>query len=69
MFDFLIELQDATVSMLGRIVFNKGSSVHRTLMALYSSIIEQVDAAIALRHAGKAAGVETILRSSLGGLR
>ncbi|MER9729880.1 DUF5677 domain-containing protein [Mesorhizobium sp. M0217] len=63
--DFLPELFAATMDMLPQVVFNKGQKVHRTLIALYSTVIEQVDSAMILQAKGRSASLDIILRSCL----
>ncbi len=65
MLDFLSEVLRATIDLLPRVAFNKSDERQRTLMALYSTIIEQVDSAVALRRDDRWTGVNHILRSSM----
>lgn len=65
MYELLKEQFDATVDSLRRTVFNQGNATQRLIMALYATIIEQVDSAIVLIDSGRDAGVEGILRSCL----
>lgn len=65
MLDFLAELVKATIKLLPSVKFDKGHPVHRTLMALYATIIEDADSAIFILQNGRWAGFEHLLRSAL----
>ncbi|MGN6777027.1 DUF5677 domain-containing protein [Rhizobium sp.] len=65
MLDFLSEVLKATVDLLPRVVFDKSDEHQRTIIALYATIIEQVDSAVALRRDNRWTGVNYILRSSM----
>jgi len=65
MFDLLADTFNETMKLLPQVKFDKNNRVHQGLMALYASIIENTDSALVLRRAGKAAGVDNILRTNL----
>ncbi|PBB31108.1 DUF5677 domain-containing protein [Mesorhizobium sp. WSM3882] len=65
MFGLLVDMMNDTMRLIQKVEFNKGSRVHRAVMALYASIIEHTDSAMLLRTHGRAAGIDTILRTNL----
>ncbi|TBB81024.1 DUF5677 domain-containing protein [Rhizobium ruizarguesonis] len=65
MYEFLIELYHVTVKNLPELRFDKRSEVHRTLVSLYSAIIELTNAALQIREAGGYTGMDILLRSAL----
>ncbi|MCW8281566.1 DUF5677 domain-containing protein [Agrobacterium sp. InxBP2] len=65
MYEFLIELYHVTVKNLPELRFDKRSEVHRTLVSLYSTIIELTNAALQIREAGGYTGMDILLRSAL----
>ncbi|ODA96602.1 hypothetical protein BFX40_29680 [Mesorhizobium sp. SEMIA 3007] len=65
MFALLVDTMKDTVRLAPDIKFDKGKQVHRAIMALYVSIIENTDSAIVLHRAKRSAGLETILRTNL----
>lgn len=65
MYEFLIELYHVTVKNLPELKFDKRSEVHRTLVSLYSSIIELTSAALQIREAGGYTGMDILLRSAI----
>ncbi|MCW1410185.1 DUF5677 domain-containing protein [Rhizobium sp. 1AS11] len=65
MLEFLDELVKATIKLLPSVKFDKSHPVHRLLMALYSTIIEDADSAVTLLGMDRWAGVEHLLRSAL----
>lgn len=65
MYQLLKEQLAATIDALRVTTFNRGNAVHRLIMALYATIIEQIDSGVALVDSGRSTGVEAILRSCL----
>ncbi len=65
MFNLLADTFNETMKLLPQVKFDKNNRVHQGLMSLYASIIENTDSALVLRRAGKAAGVDNILRTNL----
>ncbi|WP_421445829.1 DUF5677 domain-containing protein [Agrobacterium tumefaciens] len=65
MIEFLDEVYAVSVECLRGLRFNKADERSRTMIALYATIIEQVDSQITLIKAGKLAGVEITFRSTL----
>ncbi|NNH60096.1 hypothetical protein HLI01_25505 [Rhizobium laguerreae] len=65
MLEFLDELVKATIKLLPSVKFDKSHPVHRLLMALYATIIEDADSAVAILSVERWAGVEHLLRSAL----
>lgn len=65
MLEFLANTFGEAYARLDQIKFNKRSSLHRTTVSLYATIMEQTQDAIALQQAGKHATLDIILRSTL----
>ncbi|RWE79207.1 DUF5677 domain-containing protein [Mesorhizobium sp.] len=65
LFGLLVDMMNDTMRMIEKVEFNKGSRVHRAVMALYASIIEHTDSAMILHSNRRAAGIDTILRTNL----
>ena len=65
MLDYLKELLKGTIKCLEKLNFNTGSKVHRALISLYATLIEQADSAVFLIDNDRAAGTDIILRSSV----
>ncbi|MER8524551.1 MULTISPECIES: DUF5677 domain-containing protein [unclassified Mesorhizobium] len=65
MFDLLIVLMKDTMRILPDVKFDRGYRVHRAVMALYASIIENTDSTMILYQAKKSAGIDIILRTNL----
>ncbi len=64
MLEFLKELLQATVAFLPNVTFDKGRATHRTLIALYATIIELADSAVVLLENDRWTGVNHLLRSA-----
>ncbi|ANV25573.1 MULTISPECIES: DUF5677 domain-containing protein [Rhizobium/Agrobacterium group] len=62
---FLIDLYHVTIRHLPELRFDKNNEVHRTLISLYSTIIELTNAALHIRQAGGYTGMDILLRSVL----
>ncbi|TPK60533.1 hypothetical protein FJ546_19365 [Mesorhizobium sp. B2-4-19] len=65
MYQLLKEQLAATIEALKVTEFNRGNAIERLIMALYATIIEQIDSAVTLIDSSRAAGVEAILRTCL----
>ena len=65
MLDFLMDMRDEVVRVLPKVRYNRRISSDLLLMALYATIIEQIDSIIVLRQRKMSAGVDVILRAAL----
>lgn len=65
MLEFLANTFAEAHAHLEQIKFEKRSSLHRTIVSLYATIMEQTQDAITLQQAGKHATLDIILRSTL----
>lgn len=65
MIEFLDEVYAVSVECLRGLRFDKADERSRTIIALYATIIEQVDSQITVVKAGKLAEIEITFRSTL----
>ncbi|MFF0919435.1 DUF5677 domain-containing protein [Rhizobium leguminosarum] len=65
MLDFLEYIYGQAHKHIQAIVFNQGNALHRTIMSLYVTIMEQTYNALVLLRAGQHATLDIILRSTL----
>ncbi|MGR9168849.1 DUF5677 domain-containing protein [Rhizobium sp. KDH_Rht_773_N] len=65
MLDFLEYIYGQSYKNLQAIVFSQGNPLHRTIMSLYASIMEQTYNALVLLRADQHATLDIILRSTL----
>ncbi|EUC00740.1 hypothetical protein PMI07_004026 [Rhizobium sp. CF080] len=65
MFEFLHETYQEAVAHLPKVMFDKRSELHRTIVSLYASIVEQTHDVLILRRGEANATLNIILRATL----